>query len=479
MLRLRVDAALLFAAVVLLGCGVPSTSDPGEVLHDPGVELVLDLFGDTIDAHGVLSVVVVSADGRRRVAFVELAVIWTDSTSTGAPATLERSSIVTDSEGRLQMDITAGRRPGAGAVVAEVTSLSLSDTVAFQVAAGAVHRIATSLRPALFVDSVYPFSVVALDRRDNPLPGVRPTLLVTTGNIEVDTAAMTVRAPDAGRVATGWGGDGALTKIHALVVPRGSITYSEWVNGSFGGRSLVLRVANLDGSNVRDVDSQVMGNSDARGLLPTWSLDGERLAYGDTGAIFINDLNGSRSAVATGVLPTSRLSRTADRRWVYFTQDDVETWRARTDGSLSERVVVGMGRVSPDGRFVAIHDSDGLSLYNIASRTKTWFSEAGMPSWSPDGTFILAPNSSGAGSRLEVYRINGTIEHTIPPPPGSNGPIHRASFSPDGEFAVVEAGTAFSGTRLWMVRIDTGAWFELSYLPRDLAEPDWRAELVR
>jgi hypothetical protein len=318
----------------------------------------------------------------------------------------------------------------------------------------------------LFLDSTYAIDATAVDRRGNTIVGSAPWLNSSSSNVAIDQARMTVTPLSLGTVALVWLSGSAFTTVERTVVPRASLAYATLAAFPIGAR-LIIYAANLDGSKRREVYSRAFYGSSAGGLRPTWSLNRSRIAHVDSaGAIIVDDLNGSRRAVAAGVAPGTLLSWTADEHWLYYTRDGTETWRARTDGSATDFVVSGRGTVSPDGSLLALYDG-GLWLYTIASGAKTWVSQTGLPEWSHDGRFILAANENGGVAR---FHADGTLDRVLGLP-GTAG-VGRLSSSPNGDLFLAELGGG-----IWLGDFENSTWQPLSHLAGG-TDPDWGSAML-
>ena len=161
------------------------------------------------------------------------------------------------------------------------------------------------------------------------------------------------------------------------------------------GDAIEVRIIRIDGSAVASVP--VDGAS-----TPSWSPDGERLAFRSGGAIWVADADGGDA-----------VQLTAGGREVDFdpawspTGDRIAFARFRTDGTG------GLLTMRPDG-------SDQRSL--VAS-------VAGAPAWSPDGGRLAFVDLSTTPGRLAVIDADGGGMRTIT---GSDAWADRPAWTLDG-----------------------------------------------
>lgn len=131
----------------------------------------------------------------------------------------------------------------------------------------------------------------------------------------------------------------------------------------------------------------------------------------------------------------------------------------------------GVGRsfaYAPDGKWLAVGDSDGMALYQAGEGGKlTTFAESGDAqdmAFSPDGSLLAAVS----GQSVKVWDAgSGQILHTLPAGPTQG----NVAFSPDGKWLVGAGGIAGMDVEVW----DTGTWQQVDTLK---GHENWISRLV-
>ena len=216
-----------------------------------------------------------------------------------------------------------------------------------------------------------------------------------------------------------------------------------------------------------NADTSISSRLTGQGSVGGWSPDGSQFAYSingddsDENGIYISEVDGSN--------PT-RLTRDDGRRprWSldgkylsYYLPNnsswhDGETWIVSMDGSTSNSIGKGDGRVqwSPDGKFIGYtdrsEDRPWLVIANAdGSDPRRLIENGNFVVWSPDGQYIGYIVRQVESDRHEVWIANSD---------GSN----RRRLSEDGQFAGWSTdGTLLfysvhteSGTEMWEANAD-------------------------
>jgi WD40-like Beta Propeller Repeat len=142
-----------------------------------------------------------------------------------------------------------------------------------------------------------------------------------------------------------------------------------------------------------------------------------------------------------------RLSQ--DGVWVYFVRDRNTLWRAHLDGSGLDSVasfappqVYRTPTISPDGSSVAVDDSSGLKIIDVATKTARVLPvTCHHPRYSPDGAWFACAGDGAtyAAFDVTVVRSDGTggreiakfIEGTDVP-----DPFTGLDWTPDGKWVL-------------------------------------------
>lgn len=184
------------------------------------------------------------------------------------------------------------------------------------------------------------------------------------------------------------------------------------------GPSFDLYVMNADGTGTRQLTS-----TRANDGHPTWSPDGERIAFqrGDPSRLYVMAADGSGQRRLTDDVATeAQPAWSPDGEWIAYVRkapgtEIREVWLVRPDGSerrpLTKLQAIADGPAwSPDGRWIAFasDDRDGrLEIYAIGvdgeglRRLTTSIEGAFEPAWAPDGV-SLAFSQDGAISVLDL-----------------------------------------------------------------------------
>jgi Tol biopolymer transport system component/DNA-binding winged helix-turn-helix (wHTH) protein len=145
-----------------------------------------------------------------------------------------------------------------------------------------------------------------------------------------------------------------------------------------------------------------------------------------------------------------RVDYTRDGKWVAWTGDKGELWRARTDGTEQlqispEGLNVFLARWSPDGTKLALMardvgkawqiyvvGADGTELRSVLQETRN----AADPSWSPDGeklVFGRINDAMGKESEIRTLQILDLRTAKVETVPGSDK-LFSPRWSPDGQY---------------------------------------------
>lgn len=191
------------------------------------------------------------------------------------------------------------------------------------------------------------------------------------------------------------------------------------------GASFDLFVMGADGTGTRQLTSTRENDGH-----PTWSPDGERIAFhrGDPSHLYVMNADGSgQRRLTDDAAPEAQPAWSPDGEWIAYVRktpgEEVrEVWLVRPDGS--ERRQLTKLRAAVDG-----------------------------PAWSPDGTRI-AFASNDEDNRFEVYalgvdgtgleRLTSSVDAAFEPAWSPDGA--SLAFSQDGSIVVLDLGTDESST---------------------------------
>lgn len=277
-------------------------------------------------------------------------------------------------------------------------------------------------------------------------------------------------------------------------------------NGVLAFRSFEIRVVNPDGSGLRRLNRLKCINDAcdvAEGSLVLtpweWSPDGTRLAcYGyayhraDSGgadyAIFVMNADGSEARDLTSDLPELEGTSQGNPHWapdgtrVAFDNDD-EIYVVNADGTGVIKVARGAFPTwSPDGSMIAFVTGSGgggseirvVNADGIGERTFT-ISEGfeDLPAWSPNGWRIAyVAAAKGAGQQLYVVNSDGTGETRLTDLRSDGMGGYSPTWSPDGSTIAVEV-LQHGNWNIYLVQADGSGVRQLTDAPGDENRPTW------
>jgi hypothetical protein len=371
----------------------------------------------------------------------------------------------TDAQGRAKTLVRMGFVAGTASLEIAVPELGVADTITFTIKPGAPAKVTIAPRDT----TIQPSTAFALragvtDQFSNPITNLTPTYSAT--GVAVSSAGQ-VTAPNtfaAGRVVASYGT--AADTATVSVLPQLPMVVNKWGT---------LAVVNTDGTG----EKTVIVTSDV-------SLSPHSVSATPSIVYYTGDpYYGSRVwVVEPGVAPR-RLLPTApgfeawprlssDGVWVYFVRNNNTLWRAHRDGtSLDSLGTVNSTQIhraptiSPDGLKVAVQDTAGLKVIDVATKAATILPvTCGNPRYSPDGQTFACLNSRA----IVVMNTDGTGARTVATPSGYSDGWEQLSgpdWTADGKWIVSFVG----GQGPVMFEIATGASFPLTRLGFSYAQP--------
>lgn len=494
--RLRAASLLATIPLSISACGGESSpSNPNIPEPAPTLELVSGFSGsDTLGTIREEPLTVRAMKGSEPLtgATVRFLDVSDDGTSVWMASMTQPTGYMgaifepTDADGMASVSVKL-LHAGPAKIEALLVDYDVADTAAYEIEPGQpVRRILSPVDPGVFVGGTVQFEPRVVDREFNTLP-LQATVEVVSGPIAL-AGDNGVSGESLGTGVVTTSGEGTVADTtRVFVVPHGELVYSNYHD------PVMVSVARLDGSDVRDVATSVVSPSISTWPEPVWHPDGDRIVYVDnfrpktlyvaslTGAFAPHEIYGQGTDVeGPAVSP--------DGEWVYFGGND-RIWRVRIDGTEPEPVGASSGgqvesypSPSPDGsRIVLQNDLQELHIKDVATGDiDSSFSVSGLwPSWSPDAEWIafIADFDRNDSGRLMRVHPDGTGLQEIPT--GGEvweGPI---TWSPDSVWLLLEHrirdGNTISGHST-VVNVETGQTIQLPEPPGAAASRAWRPE---
>jgi Tol biopolymer transport system component len=377
------------------------------------------------------------------------------------------SSNDTDAQGRAKTLVQMGTVAGTASLEISVPELGVSDTISFSVKPGAPARLNvaprdTTIQPA----ATYALRSAVTDQFSNPIAGLAPTYSATSVSVSPSGQVTAGSTFAAGTIVATFGK--VADTVRVSVLPQLPMVANRWGT---------VVVVNSDGTG----EKAVVTTSD-------WSLSPHSVKTTPSIVYYTGDpyYSGKVWVVEPGAVPR-RLLPTAsgfeawprlspDGVWVYFVRNNNTLWRAHLDGtSLDSLGTVNSTQIhraptiSPDGSKVAVQDTAGVKVIDVATKTATIVSTTcGEPRYSPDGASFACLNSRV----IVVMKTDGTGARSVAPLGGySDGweELSGPDWTADGKWIVSFVG----GQGPVMFEVATGASFPLSKLANPYPQPSF------
>jgi Tol biopolymer transport system component len=421
----------------------------------------------------------------------------------GSGAWVTSADYVTDDVGTATVGVRFGTRAGVGRILLDAPSEGLADTVLYQVLPG--NTVVTGVEPAdsaLYVGNSYQLLCGAIDRLGN-VQGQCVSITNDSAAISVSpTGLVTGRA--VGRavfdVTVATGGSTITRTVGVSVVPQGEVAAYEFPSEEQGlvtpflaasARLVLIRSDGSDYQVLYDQGSQTeVQNSYAEGMQPSWSPDGQTLAFIDHGSLRTIDLQGNISDVLTGDPPVYNEFRpvySPSGDWIYLTRGvwggQLTMWAVHPDGTDAH--LIGPDTVgsdvspapAPDGEHLA-YEADLVSLASVlrivdlSTSAVQALDVPGMyPEWSPDGTWIaFLAGAQGGGIYLQRMHPDGTAVGWIG---NAIGALPTFTWVPGTDWLLTSSNVTSFAVELFFVNASTGEVLPVK-VNHTLVQPSWK-----
>lgn len=466
--------ALVGLAMAGLACS--DAVEPGT----PGIHFIQGGTGtDTIDAQLAWLVIEVRGQDGHVLADAGVEAFGSRTPEGASQVTLGSTggwswSGVTDSRGRVGVDVYAAGIPGEAWVLVRSSAAAAEDTARYTVEPGNPTQV--ELVPAdtaVYVGSTFAVRAEARDRRGNAVEEDTPLTLGTSSS-SVTVAGAEITATSIGRAAITASMGDAESDLWVSVVPEGRVAA-----GLDGG----IVLFGLDGS---DLTTLVPAGSYHNPAGLSWDPEGTAVVFHEEWGY----LNGQRlfrvwlDGSIDRVVPVNPghgeiwADHSADGEWIYYMgyeSTGSTIWRVRPDGT-DPHIVPGLAStpnhnegapsVSPDGTRLAYvralgGRNDVVAMLDIpAGAIDSTIAGGQTPEWSPDGSRLVLINGDygwGSGS-LSVMDADGTGLRSV----GLSGGDYEygPDWSPDGRWIIAWNSAA---DRLELIDPDAALALPLAY----------------
>jgi TolB protein len=189
-------------------------------------------------------------------------------------------------------------------------------------------------------------------------------------------------------------------------------------------------------------------------LSPRWSLDGKRIAFSRTGAIYVMDSDGSNVQEVTEPKPEATAPPCEAGAFLGGWSPDGERltfYAASATRSLGQVCTIKV---------------DGSDLKVVVSDPPGWQVE---PAWSPDGQWIVYRSIRNENHEIYVVRPDGSSDTNI-----TNNPALdiEPTWSPDGEWIVFSSNRS-GDFDLYIMKPDGSGVARITTTVGKDSDPSW------
>lgn len=362
---------------------------------------------------------------------------------------------VADAQGRAKARVKLGVGAGTELLEVSVPELGATDTVTYTVKPGPPAKVVISPSDtSIKAGASFTLTAQTTDRFLNPLASAVPTLSATGVAVSPAGVVTAGNTTARGRIVASY--QGFSDSASVWVIPKLPLVVSQ-------NKAVVL--VNTDGTGATTLVTARTVSLSPSSVPATPSVVYYQGGESIDGKVWVVEPNGTPRLLLPGeTRPEGWPRLSPDGTWVYFVREQASLWRAHVDGTgldsltsfATPQIRYAGPTISPDGRYVAVQDTNGVQIFDVTTRTsRTVAVTCGFPRYSPDGAYFACLNANS----LWIVRTDGTGERLVANLSWTASLESSTEWSPDGQWLLV------STVYPLLVEVSTGTIIVLRDLP--------------